>query len=127
MTVSGIDHVVLYATDVEGTAAFYADVLNAEEIEYGDGWKAVRFGGGRINFRPDDADAYLVAERPTAGAGDVCLIADEPIETVEERLAEADVEIVEGPVERQGARGAMTSVYFYDPEGNLVEVSEYDG
>jgi hypothetical protein len=30
-----------------------------------------------------------------------------------------------GPVERTGARGAMMSVYFRDPDDNLVEVSEY--
>ena len=36
------------------------------------------------------------------------------------------IEIVEGPVPKTGAVGAMMSVYFNDPDGNLVEVSSYD-
>ncbi|RUU50762.1 VOC family protein, partial [Mesorhizobium sp. M2C.T.Ca.TU.002.02.1.1] len=35
------------------------------------------------------------------------------------------VAIEVGPVRRIGARGPMMSVYFRDPDGNLVEVSEY--
>ena len=30
-----------------------------------------------------------------------------------------------GPVERDGALGPMQSIYFRDPDGNLVEVSHY--
>jgi hypothetical protein len=37
------------------------------------------------------------------------------------------VEIEEGPAARDGALGAMTSVYFRDPDRNLVEVSVYGG
>lgn len=125
MTVTRIDHVVLYVDDVDAAAEFYAVLLDAEPLEYGDGFRAVRFGEGRLNFRPDVAEAYLVAERPTAGAGDLCLVADEPIGVIERRLEERDVEVVEGPVERRGALGAMTSLYFQDPWGNLVEIAEY--
>jgi len=35
------------------------------------------------------------------------------------------VDIVEGPVGRVGALGPMTSVYFRDPDGNLLEVATY--
>jgi len=126
MRITGIDHVVLYVADPVEAAAFYGDVLDGEVLPYGDGWRAVQLGETRINFRPDDADAYLVAEAPTAGAGDVCLVTDDAIDDVADRLDDRGVEVVEGPVERQGARGAMTSVYFYDPEGNLVEVAEYE-
>ena len=48
-----------------------------------------------------------------------------PIETVAGELEEAGVEIVEGPVEKTGARGPIDSVYFRDPDGNLVEVARY--
>ena len=50
----------------------------------------------------------------------------EPIDAVVERLARCRVPIEVGPVEREGARGAMTSVYLRDPDGNLVEISRYN-
>ena len=42
-----------------------------------------------------------------------------------DRLAANGVVVELGPVERVGARGPMMSVYFRDPDGNLVEVGEY--
>ena len=36
------------------------------------------------------------------------------------------VAVEEGPVARTGATGPITSVYFRDPDGNLVEVATYD-
>ncbi|TMH21751.1 MAG: VOC family protein, partial [Betaproteobacteria bacterium] len=33
------------------------------------------------------------------------------------------VAIVEGPVERTGAAGPILSIYFRDPDRNLIEVS----
>ena len=126
MTVVGIDHVVLYVEDVDAARAFYADVLEGEPGEYGPGFGLVRFGEAQINFRPA-GEGELVASRPTSGAADLCLVTDGPIEGIPERLDERGIDVVEGPVDREGARGSMTSVYFRDPEGNLVEVAEYDG
>ena len=126
MNVTGIDHVVLYVDDVEAASAFYADLFDAEAGEYGPGRRSVYLGDVKLNFRPveDEPDA-LVAESPSAGSGDLCLLTDRSPAEVVERLDEADVEVVEGPVEREGARGPMTSVYFRDPWGNLIEVATY--
>jgi catechol 2,3-dioxygenase-like lactoylglutathione lyase family enzyme len=33
------------------------------------------------------------------------------------------VEIIEGPVERTGAKGLILSFYFRDPDNNLIEVA----
>ena len=41
------------------------------------------------------------------------------------RLAEDGVALEEGPVERTGATGPILSVYFRDPDQNLIEVSTY--
>jgi catechol 2,3-dioxygenase-like lactoylglutathione lyase family enzyme len=38
-------------------------------------------------------------------------------------LTACGVGIIEGPVERSGAVGRLRSVYFRDPDGNLIEVS----
>ena len=44
-----------------------------------------------------------------------------------ERLKSNDFNIEEGPVSRWGAHGAGTSIYFRDPEGNLIEARYYEG
>jgi len=64
--------------------------------------------------------------RPTPGSGDLCLITRAPIGEVIAELESAGVAIEEGPVPRTGALGPITSVYFRDPDGNLIEVSRYD-
>ena len=62
--------------------------------------------------------------RATPGSADLCLIAD-PLERVIGELTAHDVPIEEGPVERTGATGPILSVYFRDPDQNLIEVSNY--
>ena len=57
------------------------------------------------------------------GSGNFCLLTDMPIDDVAAKLDHAGVAIVDGPGERAGATGAILSVYFRDPDGNLVEVS----
>jgi len=65
------------------------------------------------------------AKSPTPGSGDFCLITDRPLDEVRSRLAANGRGGGTRPVERIGAQGPMMSVYFRDPDGNLVEVSEY--
>jgi catechol 2,3-dioxygenase-like lactoylglutathione lyase family enzyme len=48
-----------------------------------------------------------------------------PIDEVQRQLIAWGVAIELGPVERLGAQGPMMSIYFRDPDGNLVEVSCY--
>ena len=40
-------------------------------------------------------------------------------------LALKGVEVTEGPVQRTGAVGKILSAYFRDPDGNLIEISNY--
>lgn len=125
MNFTGIDHLVLTVEDVEATCAFYED-LGAETVTFGDDRKAVRFGEQKINIHPADNDIDLVAGEPTVGGGDFCLVTETPIEEVERRLRERDIDVLEGPVERTGAVGQITSVYFRDLDDNLVEIGTDD-
>ncbi len=125
MRFTGIDHFVLTVEDVEETCAFY-ESLGAEVVTFGGGRKSVHFGTQKINIHPTENDIDLVADEPTVGGGDFCVITETPISDVEARLRELDIEILEGPVERTGAAGSITSVYFRDPDDNLVEIATYD-
>jgi catechol 2,3-dioxygenase-like lactoylglutathione lyase family enzyme len=127
MNVTGIDHLVLYATDVDRTCEFYADTLGVADVEtFGDGRVALSFGSTKLNVHPvgDEYDPH--AADPAPGSADFCLLVDDPVEGVAERVEDAGVALVEGPVERVGARGEMRSVYVRDPDGNLVEFARYD-
>lgn len=61
------------------------------------------------------------------GSADFCLISETPVSRVIQHLQDWGVEIEEGPVTRSGAAGTLETVYFRDPDGNLVEVSNIVG
>ena len=60
------------------------------------------------------------------GNSDLCFVWDGPIETAVEHLQGYGVQPEEGPVERSGAKGDGTSVYFRDPDGSLLELISYE-
>ncbi len=124
MQIERIDHLVLTVRDVEATISFYASVLGLEPITFGDGRRALAFGTQKLNLHEAGRELEPKAARPTPGSGDICFIADAEPDELGEWLA-GRVEVEEGPVARTGALGPMTSFYFRDPDGNLVEVATY--
>jgi catechol 2,3-dioxygenase-like lactoylglutathione lyase family enzyme len=125
MKIARLDHLVLTVTDIDKTCAFYTRVLGMEVVRFGEGRTALRFGRQKINLHPADAIPGLVADKPTPGSGDLCFITETPLAEVVAHLRECGVEIVAGPGPRAGALGTIQSVYFRDPDRNLVEVSNY--
>ena len=121
----GIDHFVLTVRSIDATCDFYARVLGMEVEEFGGGRRALKFGKQKINLHEAGNEFEPKAQRPAPGSGDFCLLTDLPLENVIEHLDSCGVEILEGPVSRTGAVGRIESVYFRDPDGNLVEVSNY--
>jgi catechol 2,3-dioxygenase-like lactoylglutathione lyase family enzyme len=122
-----IDHFVLRVADVQATCAFYEKVLGMETISFGGDMnrKALRFGQHKINLHPADSDWHPRARDPHPGSEDFCLITETPISEVVAHLEACGVEIEVPPSNRSGALGTIHSVYFRDPDGNLVEVSNY--
>lgn len=127
MKIEQLDHLVLTVRDVEATCAFYARVLGMVPVTFGAGRRALAFGGQKINLHPAAAPISPHADRPTPGSADMCFLAAGPIEDVLAHLKEEGIDVLEGPVARTGATGPLLSVYFRDPDGNLIEVAERRG
>lgn len=120
-----IDHFVLTVADIDATCAFYGAALGIETAVFGQGRKALVLGRQKINLHQAGAEFEPKAQRPTPGSADFCLITEQSLDDVVARLTAAGIAIEEGPVKRTGATGPITSVYFRDPDGNLVEVACY--
>lgn len=125
MRIDRLDHLVLTVADIDATVDFYTRVLGMDAVTFGAGRTALAFGRSKINLHRAGHEFEPKAHRPTPGSADLCLIAEGPLEQVIEDLAAHGVPIEEGPVERTGATGPIRSVYFRDPDLNLIEVSIY--
>ena len=125
MRIDRLDHLVLTVADIDATMAFYTRVLGMEAVTFGAGRTALAFGRSKINLHRAGHEFEPKALRPTPGSADLCLIAAGPLEQVIEDLAAHGIPVEEGPVERTGATGPILSVYFRDPDHNLIEVTTY--
>jgi len=121
--IDSIDHLVLTVLDVDASLAFYARVLGMTPQRVGEGRGVLHFGSQKINLQQLHKGVDPNTRHPTRGAGDFCLLTRTAIEAVIAHLAAQGVAIVAGPIERTGAQGPIRSVYFYDPDENLVEVA----
>lgn len=119
-----IDHVVITTSDVTACLHFYVGVLGME-MERENGRYAVRFGDHKFNIHKRSSDIQPVAAHPTIGSLDLCLVVDEPIVEAQREIELRGYPVELGPVQKQGARGPMQSIYLHDPDGNLVEISSY--
>jgi catechol 2,3-dioxygenase-like lactoylglutathione lyase family enzyme len=117
-----IDHLVLTVRDVDETCGFYSRVLGMEPVTFGGGRRALRFGAQKLNLHQAGAEFAPHAEAPAPGSADLCLLTDTPSVDGVAHLAVCGVEVEQGPVEGEGATGTLSSVYFRDPDGNLIEV-----
>jgi catechol 2,3-dioxygenase-like lactoylglutathione lyase family enzyme len=126
MKLDQLDHLVLTVRNVETTCTFYSSLLGMEVVTFENGRKALTFGSQKINLHEAGKELEPKAYKPTPGSADLCFTTTAPIEEVVRRLALSKVRILEGPVKRTGALGQMISVYFRDPDLNLIEVSNYE-
>jgi catechol 2,3-dioxygenase-like lactoylglutathione lyase family enzyme len=125
MQIARLDHLVLTVADIAKTCDFYTKVLGMEVVQFGEGRTALRFGQQKINLHAANNIPGLVADKPTAGSGDLCFITETPIAEVVTHLGRCGIAIIAGPGPRSGAIGTIQSVYIRDPDQNLVEISNY--
>lgn len=125
MNIERIDHIVLTVADIDRTIQFYTSILGCKLVTFGNNRKALTFGNQKINLHKKGNEFEPKAVNPTCGSADLCFISQTDIHDVLKELQEKDIEVVEGIVERTGAVGKINSVYFRDPDNNLIEVSNY--
>jgi catechol 2,3-dioxygenase-like lactoylglutathione lyase family enzyme len=131
--VVSLDHLVINVSDVARSVEWYRKVLGMEVKIFDPGHgkpprTSLIFGSQKINLRPRDADKveWFTADHETAGSDDLCFLTSSTPGEVVAHLGACGVAIAEGPVRKQGARGALRSVYCRDPDGSLIEISSYE-
>ena len=131
--VHSLDHLVINVSDVARAVEWYRKVLGMEVKIFDPGQgkpprTSLVFGSQKINVRPHDADKveWFTADHETAGSDDLCFLTSSTPDEVVAHLKACGVAIAEGPVKKQGARGALRSVYCRDPDGSLIEISSYE-
>ena len=124
--ITSIDHLVLTVADIAQTLSFYTRVLGMTPQRFVSGGverHALAFGSQKFNLHQSDRVIDLNVRHATPGSADLCLLTDTPIAKVVDHLLACDVPVILGPVRRTGAVHPLMSVYFHDPDENLVEVS----
>jgi catechol 2,3-dioxygenase-like lactoylglutathione lyase family enzyme len=127
MAVEGFDHVAITVADVDATIAWYARVLGAVHL-YPDVWQSgampvalMQVGASRLSIHP--ASSPAAPHAPTPGSADLCFRYSGAVGEILSLLESHRVDVVEGPVPRPASSGEWgTSVYFRDPDGNLIEL-----
>ena len=123
LMIERFDHIVLTVSDIEASVAFYTRVLQMCEHSFGAGRKALCFATQKINLQ-------VVGQEPrnnaATGSGDLCLITTWTPDRLLDHLRAQFIEVLEGPVVKSGALGPIISIYFNDPDKNLIEVSSYE-
>jgi len=125
MKIIGLDHLVLTVKNIEASCEFYEKVMGMEAVTFGNNRKALLFGSQKINLHQHGEEFDPKAQVPTPGSADLCFITSTSMNEVLSHLASCSIAVLEGPVQRTGAKGKILSVYFRDPDMNLIEVSNY--
>jgi catechol 2,3-dioxygenase-like lactoylglutathione lyase family enzyme len=126
--IASIDHVALPMRDTQSMVTFYRAL--GFDIEENKAIMCARLGAQMINFhRPElwpNGRFTLRAPAAVPPCGDLCFEWRGTVDDAIAKIGELGVPVEEGPVERVGGRGLpATSVYFRDPDGNLLELLAY--
>lgn len=124
MHISHIDHLVITTGNLDACLRFYADLLGMTHTDQ-DGRHSLTFGSCKINIHTHAGEFQPAAATPTSGSLDFCLIVDNLLEA-RCKIMETGYPLTQDLVTRHGACGTMQSIYLRDPDGNLVELSQYE-
>ena len=120
-----LDHLVLTVENIDTTVDFYQQVMGMDKVTFGEGRVALVYGNQKINLHESGKEFEPKAAHVQPGSADLCFIIETPITHALRQLNELGIPVIDGPVSRTGATGEIVSVYFRDPDGNLIEASNY--
>lgn len=123
MEISNLDHLVLTVKNIEKTISFYESVLGMKKEMFGQSRMALKYGTQKINLHEAGNEFEPKANKPIPGSADLCFLTNTPLTEAIDHVKKCGVEIIDGPVERTGAKGPILSFYFRDPDKNLIEVA----
>ena len=135
MPVAGFDHVALPTSDADRFIEFYKklgfSIIDEDEWRRGEARIfSIQIGNSKINVHPQGMTANLRGVTASPGCGDLCFVWDGAVDEVVKMLADAGVEVIQGPAPRKGGRDGGqrfgTSVYVRDPDDNLLEFMVYE-
>lgn len=133
MAVTGLDHVAITVDDIDVTIDFYRRVVGAEVL-HEDLFRSgaipiviLQVGASRLSVHPASAPAAPHARIPVPGSADLCFRWSGPLDLAVDHLTAEGVEVELGPEPRPAADGMLgASIYFRDPDGNLLEYLSTD-
>ncbi len=123
--VKSIDHFVLTVKDIDKTVEFYTKVLGMEKEIFKETRVALKFGHQKINLHQLGNEFEPKALNIKEGSADLCFITETSVEEFKKHIEKKGIKVIEGPIQRTGAMGDINSIYLRDPDGNLIEVSNY--
>jgi catechol 2,3-dioxygenase-like lactoylglutathione lyase family enzyme len=123
IAVQSIDHIVLTVASIPRTMDFYQRVLGMQAREFKPGRFSLHFGDQKINLHEVGTVVDPNVKHATPGSVDVCFLTLTPLDAVIQQLSSLGVPVVQGPVGATGARKTLRSVYIYDLDENLIEIS----
>lgn len=123
--IKSLDHLVLTVKNIDKSVEFYTTVLGMEKEVFKENRVALKFGHQKINLHELGNEFEPKALNVKEGSADLCFITQTSVEEFKKHIESLGIEVIEGPVKRTGAIGEIFSIYLRDPDGNLIEVSNY--
>ncbi len=124
-----LDHIALVVASPDEAVDFYLRALGVSSDAYtstdGRIRRAIRIGGIKINFVEEGSRFPPGLHAPVRGAGHFCVMTNVPLSEWAAHLRSEDIRLEAENLPRIGLRGPMTSLFFRDPDRNLVEIARY--
>lgn len=125
LKITSIDHIVLTVKDINKSLYFYETILGLKKEIFNQNRIALTFGNQKLNLHEYKHEIKPHSLIPTPGSIDLCFLTESTINESIKHIQSKGINILEGPVQRTGANGPITSFYINDPDGNLVEIGQY--
>jgi catechol 2,3-dioxygenase-like lactoylglutathione lyase family enzyme len=124
MNLKRIDHFVITTAHPEECLRFYQAIgLKLQEAK---GRFELIGGNFKLNVHILEKELHPHAHSICPGSADICFEVDSDLDTIVHKLAIHGIQPEMDVSRRHGFFGEMNSIYLRDPDGNLVELCQYE-